>query len=91
MAITTAVTDARTAFRAGRAERVTRRPRTPLLVRAARLAAKHLPAWSQVRSVAMNVAGFAGIDYGIWTANHTLGLIAAGVSLLILDYLSGER
>ena len=52
--------------------------------------ARALPAWPRVRTAVMQVGGFAAITFGVWTASHVWGYVAAGVSLLILEALSGS-
>lgn len=66
-----------------------RPPRTPLLVRAVRLAAKVLPRWATIRTAALSVTGFGLLTAAAWTLHLTAGLAVAGVSLLILEALTG--
>lgn len=63
--------------------------RTPLLVRAGRLAARALPTWHGFRRAVLSVGGFAGLSYAAWLVSVPLGIAAAGVSLLILEALTG--
>lgn len=79
------------AFKAQRATRRPRKPRTPIVVSLARLAARVLPRFATVRRVALHIGAFAAIDYGLWGLSHVAGFIAVGVSLLLLDFLAGER
>ena len=41
-----------------------------------------------IMSTVLDVAGLAAITYGVWMFLHPLGVIAGGVSLLLLGYLS---
>lgn len=82
---------ARASFREERAARRPRTPRTPLLVRAARLAARTLPRWKQLRTATLSVAGFGCLTAAAWTVALPLGLAAAGVSVLLIEYLTGDR
>lgn len=86
-----AMLDAINAFRTERATRRPRAPRTPLLVRAARLAARALPRARQIRSAVLHIAGLGMLTAAAWTVALPLGLVAGGLSLLILDFLAGER
>jgi hypothetical protein len=65
-----------------------RERRTTLLVQLVSWLAAHLPRWSKVRSAVLQVAGFAFIDYALWTWRPIAGIAAVGVSLLILEALS---
>lgn len=80
-----------TAYKTERASTRSRAPRTPLLVRAARLAARTLPRWKQARTTVLHLAGFGLLTAAAWTVALPLGLLAGGLSLLLLDYLAGER
>lgn len=86
-----AISAASTAFRAGRAARRPRKPRTPLVVSLATLAARVLPRFATVRRVTFHVGAFAAIDYGMFELSRAVGFIAVGISLLVLDFLAGER
>lgn len=77
------------AYRAERADRRPRPARTPLLVRAARLAARTLPTWRRARTAALSLAGFGLLTAAAWTIALPLGLAAAGVSVLLIEYLTG--
>jgi len=83
---------ARQAFRAGRAAKAVtpRPPRTPLTVRAARWLARRLPAWHAVRTLLLSVAGFGMLTAAAWMLHVAAGLAAGGVSLLVLEALSGS-
>ena len=79
------------AFNAERAEIAARpkRQRTPILVKAGRLAARALPRWETFRRAALSVGGFGLLTAAAWTISLGLGLAAAGVSLLVLEMLLG--
>jgi hypothetical protein len=79
------------AYRAERTARPVRAPRIPLLVRVGRLAARVLPRWKQFRTTVLHLAGFGLLTAAAWTIALPLGLAAGGLSLLVLDYLAGER
>jgi hypothetical protein len=78
-------------WRTGRAERVTRPAREPVLVKAVKFAARRLPTLRRARTALLQVAGFGCIDYAVWGWNHLVGYAAIGVSLLVLEALGGER
>lgn len=79
------------AFRVERAavKSTPRRPRTPLTVRAARVLARRLPSWAALRTLLLSIGGFGMLTAAAWTLHVAAGLAAAGVSLLILEALSG--
>lgn len=81
------------AYRVERAARTQRaRPaRTPLLVHAGRLAARALPSWETARTVALSYGGFGALTWAAFEVATPLGLAAAGVSLLVLEALGGDR
>jgi hypothetical protein len=58
-------------------------------VRAARIAARVLPRWKQARTVVLSVAGFGCLSAAAWTVAMPLGLAAAGLSVLLIEYLAG--
>lgn len=82
----------RQAFRIERLARETapRPPRTPLTVRAARTVARLLPRWSTIRTAVLSVAGFGLLTAAAWYLHIAAGLAVGGVSLLILEALSGS-
>lgn len=82
---------ARQAFHAERQARAgtPRPPRTPLTVRAARLAARVLPRWSTIRTATLSASGFGLLTAAAWQVHTVAGLAAAGISLLVLEALSG--
>jgi hypothetical protein len=79
------------AFRSERATaaRAPRAPRIPYTVRAARWLARRLPAWHALRTLLLSVAGFGLLTAAAWTLHVAAGLAVAGVSLLVLEALSG--
>jgi hypothetical protein len=79
------------AFRTERANtaRAPRTPRIPLTVRAARWLARRLPAWAALRTLLLSVAGFGMLTAAAWTLHMAAGLAVGGISLLILEALSG--
>lgn len=79
----------RQAFRDERQAATARSPRTPLTIRAARRLARMLPRWSTVRTAALSISGFGLITAAAWHLHTVAGLATAGVSLLILEALSG--
>ncbi|MFB4273043.1 hypothetical protein [Nonomuraea sp. GTA35] len=89
MATPARVTTFRTAFRNERQAAAARPPRTPLTVRAARRLARILPRWSTIRTAVLSVSGFGLITAAAWHLHTVAGLATAGVSLLILEALSG--
>lgn len=89
MAMSLPLGDARAAWRTGRAEHRARPPRTPLIVKLARFAARRLPSFAQARRIALSLGGFSALTASAWTLHTAAGLAAAGVSLLVLEYLAG--
>jgi hypothetical protein len=72
-----------------RTPRAPRAPRIPYTVRVARWLARRLPAWHALRTLLLSVAGFGCITAAAWTLHVAAGLAVAGVSLLVLEALSG--
>jgi hypothetical protein len=81
------------AYRDQRATRRPRTPRTPVTVRLARavghLAGRALPRLAALRRTVFVTAGFGTLDYAAWQVSHIAGCAAIGVSLLLLDWLTG--
>lgn len=77
------------AFKAARAERPNTHS-TPILVFLARFLGTYLPTWRKVRTAAMQLAAFGLLDYAAFQWNFIAGLVATGVSLLILEALGGS-
>lgn len=66
------------------------RERTALLVVLARWAARLLVALPRLRTALLAIGGFGLLSAAAWMVAVPLGLATAGVSLLVLEYLSGE-
>lgn len=82
----------RQAYRAERAVATPRPPRTPLTIRAAQWAAKHLPRWSTIRTAVLSTAGFGCLTAAAWLLHIVAGLAVLGISFFLLEALSkGER
>lgn len=67
-------------------------PRTPVLAKLAR-AGRALAArinWAAARTPVLALAGFGCLTAAAWAVAVPLGLAAAGVSLLLLEVLSGD-
>jgi hypothetical protein len=81
------------AFRIERHSRdaTSRPPRTPYTVRAARVLARLLPRWAALRTLLLSVAGFGLLTAAAWYIAVPLGLAVGGISLLVLEALSGDR
>lgn len=77
------------AFRTERAAATPRPPRAPFTVRAARWTARHLPRWQTIRTATLSGGGFGLLTAAAWHLHTAAGLTAAGVSLLILEALTG--
>jgi hypothetical protein len=76
------------AYRTERATTHTKPRRTPLLVHIGRAAARLLPRWRQLRTIVLSLAGFGLISAAAWTVALPLGLLAAGISVLVIEYLT---
>lgn len=76
--------------RTARAARRRAPGRVSLLMMLVAWVARVLPAWPRVRTAVMQIGGFAAITFGVWSASHVWGYVAAGVSLLVLEALSGS-
>lgn len=78
----------RASYRDERATRArARRPRTPLAARIGRTAARLLPTWQKIRTTALSLTGFGFLSAAAWSVAVPLGLAAAGISILIVEYL----
>jgi hypothetical protein len=77
------------AFRAERATNPPKTARTPLLVRLGQAAARILPSWATIRTAVLSIAGFGLVTAAAWQLHTAAGLAVGGVSLLILEALSG--
>jgi hypothetical protein len=78
------------AYALGRSERRVHK-RTPVLTNLARFAGRHLPRWKNVRATVLQVAGLGCLDYAAFQWTPIAGWIVAGVALLVLEWLGGER
>lgn len=78
------------AWRAGRSERLERRPPPAILLKLARTVARKLPTWRGVRTFVYSVAGLGLVTYAVYGLHHLAGYAVAGMSLLWLEYL-GRR
>ncbi|MET8864660.1 hypothetical protein ABZW11_17120 [Nonomuraea sp. NPDC004580] len=72
-----------------RAARAARAPRVPYTVRAALWLARRLPSWAAIRTLLLSVAGFGLLTAAAWTLHMAAGLAVGGISLLVLEALSG--
>lgn len=78
------------AWRQGRAARATSR-RSSLTLRAVRVLAAKLPTWRRARTTIMQTAACASIDVGLFEWQAIAGWIGVGVSLFVLEALSGDE
>lgn len=67
-----------------------RSARTSVVALLGRAAARAAYAAGSARRALFTVGGFALIAYAAWEVAQPLGLVTAGVSLLLLDYLTGD-
>jgi hypothetical protein len=65
--------------------------REPLLAVAGRLAARMMAGLPRLRTAAMSVGGFGCLVAAAWMVAVPAGLAAAGLSLLVLEHLSGDQ
>lgn len=65
-------------------------PRTPLTLRARRLAARALPRLAGLRTAAMVTTGLGLLDAAVFRVNVTAGIAAAGVCVLLLEALRDD-
>lgn len=76
-------------YRLARSQKV-RKPRKSYVKALATLLGSKLPSASQVRTVVLQVSGIGFVDYAAFRFNVTLGVLAIGVSLFVIEALSGE-
>lgn len=77
------------AYRLARTQKV-RKPRKSYVKAFATWLAQKLPDASQVRTVALQMGGIGFVDYAAWRVSVTLGVLVIGVSLIVIEALSGE-
>jgi hypothetical protein len=65
--------------------------RTPVLTLVGRIAARAVVALPRLRTTALSLGGFGCLVAAAWMVAVPAGLAAAGLSLLVLEYLSGEE
>lgn len=41
-----------------------------------------------IRTPVLTLTAFGAVDYGVWQLSHAAGWVAAGISLLALEWLS---
>ena len=75
---------------AARSARAARPARVSLLMGIVAWCARVSPSWPKVRTTVMQLAAFAFLDYAAWRWSVIAGCVAIGVSLFILEALSGD-
>jgi hypothetical protein len=90
--MTTATVTFQDSFRETRAAKKNKslRKRTPLVVLMARFIARMLPTWPAFRRTTLVLGGFGSLTTAAWLVALPLGLLVLGISLLILDFVSGD-
>lgn len=83
MALLTGFTDA---YRAERAIPKARKTRTPLLARLGVAAGRLAPSWPAVRTFTLTAGGLGLMDTAAFQYTTWTGLVATGISLLVLDW-----
>ena len=76
-------------YRLARSQR-TPKPRKSYVKALASWLGERLPGWNQVRTGILQVSGLGCVDFAAYRFNVTLGILAIGVSLFILEALGGE-
>lgn len=86
------VTTVSEAYADGRATRAVSRAhrRSSVTRRLARLAGRRLPSWPELRSTVLQITGLGCVDAAMFAWDTIPGLVATGVSLLVLEWLAGE-
>ena len=79
------------AYRTQRATAVPKPHRTPILTRIGRGLARITPTWATLRTLTLSTAGLGCLTAAAWTVHIAAGLAAAGVSLLLVEWLTGDR
>lgn len=71
--------------------RATRKPirRESVTLRAVTTLARKLPSWQRARSAVMQTGACAAIDVGLFQWESIAGWVGVGVSLFVLEALSG--
>lgn len=70
----------------GRAARAARPKGEPVLSRLARLAGRTLPTWRRFRAAVLQCAGLGLISFALFHLHLVAGLVASGVSLLLIEW-----
>jgi len=78
-----------TAYRAERATPRARAHRTPISVRLGRAAGRLIPNWAEFRSLVLTAGGLGLVDTAGFRYSLIVGLIATGISALVLDWKLG--
>jgi hypothetical protein len=65
--------------------------RTSVLAGLALWAGRRLPPWRKVRGTLLRLTGLGALDWAAWTVDMTVGLVAVGVSLLLLEWMGDQR
>ncbi len=77
------------AYRLARTQRL-RKPRRSKVKALARALGSRLPDASQVRTAVLQLVGIGCVDYAAYRIDITLGVLAIGVSLFVIEALSGD-
>jgi hypothetical protein len=78
------------AWSGARSARRARPARESVVIRLVTVLASVLPSWPRVRTTVLQLAGFAFLDAAAWRWSLLAGLAAIGVSLFVLEMLTGE-
>lgn len=86
------------AWNQGRLEAAQKADRRPIrasilsvLIRVITMVATKLPIWKRVRTAIMQWAGFGFLTYAAFEWRTIAGFVVAGLSLLVLEALGGDR
>lgn len=79
------------AWKQGRAARRAKPRRTPLLALFTTYLARILPTWKRARTTVMQWTAFGALTFGMFQWSIIAGFVAAGVSLLFLEFLGGAE
>jgi len=84
----------RTSYTAERTADRSKRRRRPLLVLAAQalgtIGARLFPSWAALRTLVLTLAAFGLIDYAAFHFGQWVGFAVTGVSLLVVEALTGD-